>query len=557
LTLMNRDKIFPHEINFDEGDLKCLETPHTEILGNGERLSKKVQLKDSNAEYAKPFVDHTTGGGPSVYLKSSGKRNLGNIGILSLDTMGIQGFIGEAEKLKMLRGGSFLVDHILDLAAGVVSKYVCKEAILFKGGGNMLALVPDTEKCRTLLEKEIEKCIINESRGGLKAAVVTFSTELDKVAGNFNVVLDESQKQLDLKKNCSYLDSIIPNEKEICKYCSTRPLPPSSDMCQVCTIKNQHGEAEKWRMSKKYIDKVYGARRPTEISHLGNSIGALMIDGNMMGRMFQQTTTPAEYTFKSQSFAQRFDRILKDTINEFLEDEQKRNELVMHSVDNETYIGIEVVYSGGDDVLILMNAKGVIQFAELFINNIAKEFTFEKKFHDGTQLINPVITVSGGIAISDSKFPIYFLLNAARMMESRSKEAFRNETETDERGIIRLPNGSIAITGISAAMPTGDYSIYVMDNGKSGSLLQLKEMISIALNKSSTALLSDIITCGSSEHERLNLIKYMYSSLQRKSSGIGLDQCEWMADVLRNPELLEASRMIIPHILHSSREGEA
>jgi hypothetical protein len=81
-------------------------------------------------------------------------------------------------------------------------------------------------------------------------------------------------------------------------------------------------------------------------------------------------------------------------------------------------------------------------------------------------------------------------------------------------------------------------------------------MISIALNKkSSRALLSDLITCGDSELERLNLIKYMYTSLQRKSSDIGLDDCEWMAGILKNTKVLGASRMIIPHLLHGSEEG--
>jgi hypothetical protein len=81
-------------------------------------------------------------------------------------------------------------------------------------------------------------------------------------------------------------------------------------------------------------------------------------------------------------------------------------------------------------------------------------------------------------------------------------------------------------------------------------------MISIALyKKNSRALVSDLITCGRSELERLNLIKYMYSSLQRKSSDIGLDECEWMASVLMDEEVLAASRMIIPHLLHGSEEG--
>ena len=40
----------------------------------------------------------------------------------------------------------------------------------------------------------------------------------------------------------------------------------------------------------------------------------------------------------------------------------------------------------------------------------------------------------------------------------------------------------------------------------------------------------------------------MYSSIASKTNGIGIDECEWMAEVLLNDELLNAARMIIPHM---------
>ncbi|HUT63483.1 MAG TPA: hypothetical protein VMZ04_05955, partial [Anaerolineae bacterium] len=59
-----------------------------------------------------------------------------------------------------------------------------------------------------------------------------------------------------------------------------------------------------------------------------------------------------------------------------------------------------------------------------------------------------------------------------------------------------------------------------------------------------------------SEHERLNLIKFMYSSIHRKTGDVDLDDCEWMAEVLLNNELLKASQMIIPHLWHDSEEEQ-
>ncbi len=527
LTVKCNDRIFPHEINFDAGDMKCQETPHTVILGNGITEIRNVVPKDANAKYARLFIDHTSHGGPVHYLGNPGKLP-GSIGILSMDMMGIQGFIGEADKLKMLRGGSAIVDDALKCAKDIISREVCSEAVLFCGGGNLLSFIPNTDHYRSIMKEMIKKKVREVSKNGLHGAVITFEEMLSDVAGKFDRTLEHSQDKLDIEKNITRERPTIPNTKDVCGYCFKRPKPYSSDMCSACKVKNDRGERGK---SNIFIQDTHGAQRPSELAHLGDSIAALVIDGNMMGRMFQQTTTPAEYTYKSQIFESRFNGILKRTIDDFC-NEPSSLDLILHHHNGQEFLGIDVLYSGGDDVLILMNAKGALQFTEQLVNNVAEEFTFKSKFHDGTVFKNPVITISAGIAIANNRFPIYFLLNAAREMESDAKKAFRNDTKTDDFDFIKLPEGAMSVTAISSAMPGKDHVSFVIkrDAESKHDLKQLKKMISIALDKEkSRALVSDLITCPPSERERLDLIKYMYSSIQRKSSDIGLDECEWMA----------------------------
>jgi len=102
IEVTSKDRIFPHEINFDVGDLKCLETPHTEILGKGFTVRKNIQLKTEEPS-VQLFKNSTVYGGPIEYLCNKGKIS-GRIDIFSLDIMGIQGFINEADELHMLRG---------------------------------------------------------------------------------------------------------------------------------------------------------------------------------------------------------------------------------------------------------------------------------------------------------------------------------------------------------------------------------------------------------------------------------------------------------------------
>ncbi|MDO9518536.1 MAG: hypothetical protein Q7J10_10900, partial [Methanosarcinaceae archaeon] len=450
---------------------------------------------------------------------------------------------------------SAIVDDALECAKNIIAKDVCREAVLFAGGGNLLSFVPNTKSRMDSLVKSIESGIKDISKGGLSAAVITFEAPLDTVGGKFGDVLQDSQDLLQAKKNRNREKKTVPNTRTVCGYCFKREKPDSFEMCAVCKIKNDIGNLERSEISTKYVPDARGLQRPTELTHIGNSIAAIVIDGNMMGRMFQQTTTPAEYTYKSHRFASKFDGIIKSTINDFIKDPDNRP-LIANRIGNDEYIGIDVLYSGGDDVLIIMNAKGAVQFAETLVNNVAEQFTFETEFHDGSTFKNPIVTISCGIAIADSKFPIHFLLNAARNMESKAKEQFRKNTTTDNFDIIQIPKGAIAITAISSAMPSNEFSTFVLENDDIGNnnLLKLNNMIDFALNKDRT-LISDIITCGTSEHERLNLIKYMYSSIQRKTRDIGLDDCEWMADVLLNDEVLNASKMIIPHLWHDNEEG--
>lgn len=561
------DKIFPHEIDFNAGGLKCHDASPV-ILDRDNKEPIPVEIKNSGEKNVQLFVDNTVHGGPLQNIDNNTPHISGSIGILSIDMTGIQDFISEAEKLKMLRGGSSIVNDALKCATNIILENVCKEAVLFAGGGNLLSFIPNT---RFSLGEEIKEKIMNKSNKGLKAAVISFEASLDDIGWKFETIIGESQDRLVIEKNKTKKGSILKNTKHVCKYCFKREETNTykkEKMCEVCYIKIKTGYETNFKTSVEYIPKISGLERPTELEHIGNSIAAIAIDGNMMGRMFQQTNTPAEYAYKSQTFSTKFEDIIKSTIKDFLNNPEncklikhkEKNHLGKHEKMN--YLGIDVLYVGGDDVLIIMNAKGAVRFTEMLVNNIAEEFTFKMKFHNGIIFKNPIVTIACGIAIADSKFPIYFLLNAARSMESKAKEKFRCETETDDFGLIKVTKGAIAVTAISSAMPNNECSTFVLtddDHTDDQNLLKLNDIIDLALKKKEKenyrAFVADIITCGTSEQERLNLIKFMYSSIQRKINITDLDHYELMAEVLLNDELLKASQMIIPHLWHDNEEG--
>lgn len=551
VKVKSNDKIFPHELDFNGGDLKCLETLHREIMFKDHYIEKPAEII-SDGGNIQLFHDSVINGGRIQNLAESEPLSE-DIGILSLDIMGIQGFINEADKLPMLRGGSALVSEALKIAEKIISEKICEEAILFSGGGNLLSFIPNTDTQKEKIKTQIENEISENTKNGLNTAIITFNMSLNDVGSNFNSLLKSSQQLLTAKKNETRNRSPILMKNKICRSCFKRKLPDNSDKCPVCKAKEVKGNEEKYSQANQFIEDTYGLNRSVDLTQIGNSIAVLAIDGNMMGRMFQQTTTPSEYTYKSETFSHEFDLIIKKTINKFSSDDEKREDLIKHKIGNKEFLGIDVLYVGGDDALIIINAKGAVKFADLLIKYVSDKFTFKKEFQDGTSFENPIITISCGIAIADSKFPIYFLLDAARDMESKAKKAFREDADTDEFGFIKIPRGALAITAVSSAMPSDDSKSFVFPaderNIGNSNIAQLNKLLEMALDNENRSVIADIITCGSGVIDRLNMVKSLYSSFHRKKN-FSLDKCEMVVGVLLNEEIMYTLKMLVPHIWH-------
>ncbi len=555
------DKIFPHEINFDGGDLQCLETPHTEIIGYKGKITKSAKSKLKPGEKTIVlFSDPMICGGAMQYLGAESEFS-GSIGLLALDIMQIQDYINEAEKLPMLRGGSSIVDDILENAGKIIASEVCEEAILFKGGGNLLAFVPSDNEIQHDVKKQIKDMIRKTSDEGLEGALATKTVQLNEL-NKFPIVLENLQDEIDKEKNQARKLKIIrpTNRDEVCSFCFKRISSTFNNekICKVCAEKKSSGLEQKHERENKYLDiellKRYKLYRPSQLQEIGDSIAVIAIDGNMMGRIFMQTMTPAEYNYKSEFFDKNFKDEVRNTTREFIEHNETRL-LIDHNYEGKKYAGIDHIYVGGDDILLIMNAKGAIRFCEMLVKNISERFKFSRKFFDGTLFENPTVTISCGIAIADAKFPIYFLLETARKMENIAKRAFRDKTKTDELNLIHSPAGTIALTAVSGAMPSDDHVCFVLPDNEN-ELGFLNNLVSKSLNKENRSKISSLVTCGKTEHERLNFIKSIYSSGLRKESTPSewLDDCEWMVQVLGNEKLNRSAKMIIPQIWHTKEE---
>lgn len=553
ICVESKDRIFPHEINFSEG-LQCLDSQNSEVIGFQGKVLKNVTIK-SNDETLLLFKDSVVEGG-LTHNSGQGAQILQDICLLALDIMKIQEYINEADELPMLRGGSTIVDEILEETFKIISKEICPEAVLFRGGGNLLAFMPSNNATVQKIKRQINKSIEEKSEGGLEAAVVTKKVQINDLT-QFSKVLEVLQDKIEKEKNISKTKKIIrpKNREDVCQSCFKRKVNVyHKKICDVCNKKESSGHSEKHEKENKYLDyklmKKFGLKRPYQLQDIGDSIAVIAIDGNMMGRFFLQTMTPAEYNFKSETFDTNFKNEVIETIEKFIENKETRD-LIEHN----DFAGIDPLYIGGDDVLLILNSKGAIKFCELLINNIYERFKFSKKFGNGTTYSNPTVTISCGIAIADAKFPIYFLLEAARKMESKAKEGFRNETETDYLNLIKLPKGSIAFTAVSGAMPSEENVCFMLPKHEN-ELSVLNNLIVKSLKIENRPNISSLINLGKTFHERINFLKSIYSSGLRKQSNPSewLDDCMWMVQIMNNKDLLSSAKMIIPQIWHKKEE---
>ena len=255
---------------------------------------------------------------------------------------------------------------------------------------------------------------------------------------------------------------------------------------------------------------------PKELSHIGGTIAVLSIDGNMMGRMFTQTTTPAEYSFKSKTFDIRFKKILKETIADFSRKHHKHPNLIQHDV----FIGVDVIYAGGDDVLIIMNAKAALGFARMLIRNISAEFRFQPDHHPNYS--TSTVTICVGIAFADCKFPIYFLIDRSEELLDDAKQGFRRAVKQNELNLFKLTEGAISFASITSSMPGEQRHIFVLPSDENG-LEDESDLVGIIshiedvqLKDYPRSMVSMIINCSERFEDRLNLVKHLYSRLGEK-----------------------------------------
>lgn len=353
------------------------------------------------------------------------------IRILKGGSYKIKNYYLENNNLNDIRGASVLLTYVEEnVIPKMISEKYSKDCIIYCGGGNIFAVLPDEieQDFNIKLEKEAQKYLIS----GNIAYYISESIELSKLLGeDYRKYMVDIENALDNRKKTKVYDnpsmeSTLINKTidisniyeesikidinvdgyvkntDMCEHCNSkvaRYLFNNDKICASCLHKNLVGKSTKnSKYSKEY--KYYTKKLPKFVQSLENIdenyIAIVYGDGNNMGGIIQGLKTITEMM--------RFSETVKSVANKSVFESMKE-----HNIEK-----FEVVGLGGDDVFVIVEAKKSIKFALSLIKNYNQDF--KNKYPDSPS------TMAVGIAIAKTNTPIKIVLEQAEEELSKAKK---------------------------------------------------------------------------------------------------------------------------------------
>lgn len=343
----------------------------------------------------------------------------------------IKNYYLENYNLRDIRGASVLLTHAEeDIIPSMISDRFIPECIVYSGGGNIFAVVPNScdERFALELERAAKELLISADFAYCVCGGITLS---DIFGANYRVKMADTEIRLDERKkliiNCTKnaeskfigkcisiisektedcfdapVRGVHAEKAEICSACGRRNADYISGvelLCTACLHKRAVGDAAK---RSRYINRynLYNTRTAEPVKKLDDIsedyIAVIYGDGNNMGGIIQQ--------FVKITQMMEFSRDVKNIVDR----------AVFESMDKHEITRFEVVGLGGDDIFIIVEGRKAIRFTISMIRKYNSRF---EKYRSSGQ----VSTMSAGIAVAKTKMPIRIIIDKAEEMLSEAK----------------------------------------------------------------------------------------------------------------------------------------
>lgn len=335
----------------------------------------------------------------------------------------IKKYFLENDKIKDIRGGSFIIDYLnVERTKEIIGANFIEECVVYAGGGNVILLLPEGEGqkiCQTLEEEytRVSLTCMNAFEY-ITVSLNDFFFNFNSISRQLNDKLEERKKlklypinptddlkfikeyKLDFKRKA--------DDKKECNLCNVRDAhyviatnEGDINVCSSCHRKTTVGREVKGIFIKEFEEK-FGLNLPNiqtleDIKDERGYVAVIYGDGNNMGNVVMNIKTPFEMMY----FSRKLDEITKNSVYKAIKDVLGKD------------ARFEVIALGGDDVFIIVPAERSLEISNEIIKNFDSTFNGE-------------ITMSIGVCIAKYNTPIKNMFDIAQSMLKSAKKITRN-----------------------------------------------------------------------------------------------------------------------------------
>ncbi|MBI5187363.1 MAG: hypothetical protein HZA01_16780 [Nitrospinae bacterium] len=381
--------------------------------------------------------------------------------LVIIDVDKIQDYIFATGKLKEIRGASAILSDFNDF--GEVERRLapfCGE-LLYSGGGNVMALFSGVDgegRAKNFILSEMAEIKKTTSIATLTGIVE--KTSEDEIKEKFVELVLRAERHLARCKESKWLalDFFHSPLIKVCVSCRKYPAEKRDGadsntlLCRGCFLKR--AASSRSRIFKQFCEwlKIKLAKEPMgawnpsdldnyykssimeerDLSHIGDKsdgyVGLIVSDGNRMGEKLK--------TVQNQEKFKELSRLIKESLRESLFEAIARG----LTPDASGFVPVEFVLVGGDDLVLVLPTNRAIRVAQ----DVCRIFQ-EKTREAGSEL-----SISSGVAIARSKFPISRLHKIGEDL-LKSAKRLSNQYKTEEK----IEAGCLDFAVISTASSSG------------------------------------------------------------------------------------------------------
>jgi len=357
----------------------------------------------------------------------------GNLLFVGGDLSGIQKFIyniTSKRAMVSLKGRSFylkdftekICNKILNIPELSNSTIAKSDMKIYCSGGKFYLQIPDTEQIRNTIEKikqETEEKLWNEHKGQLSINIdyvpfcyVGKQVTVGDETGNIGILWTHITQKFNALKNQKFKSLLLEND-----LFEVQKVGGEVNVCQITGIEgaekyglpfeDENGDKESLYVLdsvKEQIKKGLELRDKQHFKMLeeyadGTYLGVLRMDVDGLGARFIKGFESME---KYKDFSGKLDKFF---------DAENGN---LHTIQEQNKEHLNIVYAGGDDIFVVGRWDKVIDFAD----DVRTQFAAYCK----NVLNDTTLSISGGIAIVNAKYPIAKAAEIAGEAEDAAKK---------------------------------------------------------------------------------------------------------------------------------------